>query len=110
MLPSVRAVSSDDPCDFVWLMAESYGPVDGSCGAEAEVALAFHENHAGEPIQELVQNRCLTHAADEMAEAVCRELGTPHTEIPAKTFEELGNFFESWIRFSLQRLQSSSVS
>jgi len=87
MLPEVRREVVKEKCDFVSLIAEARGP-DSVCHTNSVVILIY----AG--YREL---RCLQHAAYDLAETLCKQIGIPRTDLPQKAFKSLRSFFATYI-------------
>ncbi|QQG42400.1 MAG: hypothetical protein HYW15_02725 [Candidatus Giovannonibacteria bacterium] len=84
-----------EECDFVWLNAEACGPVDPMCHSKSLVILAYehYEDH-----------RCFSHAAYDLAETLCKQIGIPRTDVPTKAFKSLRFFFAAYILKKLHPL------
>jgi len=102
MLPEVRPDTSKGVCDFVWLDAESYGPVDPTCGATSIVILVYgdidYESH-----------RCASHAAYDLSEDLCKQLGVKRTDVSREAFKSLCSFFESYIASRLPATTNAHI-
>ena len=95
MLSPISPATARDICDFVWLYAEAYGPVDPTCGGEAKALLGAQGNEVP---------RCISHAAFELASELLSELGTEEKGVPREAFKELCSFFEAWLSKKLEEV------
>lgn len=103
MLPSVKPDNSGKYCDFVWLYGDAYGPFDPTCCADSKVILTYNDYE---------DYRCISHAAYDLLEALCQQLGIQRTSMPREAFKQLYAFFETYLatKFSTQTIQETRVS
>lgn len=75
-------------CEFVWLNAEAFGPVNPVCHGKSVVILVDGDNE---------DHCCIPHAAYSLAEELCGQLGVTVSEVPLEAFKSLCSFFKTYL-------------